>query len=129
MENEKVTIYSTSEFFGNVVKYEGYLIEHGRKKYAQYENAPFVTFKPRRKRNAVRIIKGYKPYLLILKGWDNPNPQEMCGKVKQEGNVIIKESTYSSFDDNYKIDFDNMIDEYREKFIADYRDKKYDYFG
>lgn len=35
-ESQKVTIYSTSEFMGNVVKYEGKLLDHGVRKYAQY---------------------------------------------------------------------------------------------
>ena len=32
---EKITVYYSTEFMGSIAKVEGYLIEHGRRKYAQ----------------------------------------------------------------------------------------------
>ncbi|MHA2012806.1 MAG: hypothetical protein ACTSWG_10605, partial [Candidatus Helarchaeota archaeon] len=119
MEKQKITVYTTSEFFGSVVKYEGYLVEHGRREYAQYKNAPYVVFVPRRKRKAVRIQKGYKPYLLILKGWENIEPDGMYGKTETKNGVTIKTSKYNCFDESFKVDFDVEIDKYEDKFIAD----------
>lgn len=125
MEKQKITVYTTSEFFGSVIKREGYLIEHGRRQYAQYKNAPYVIFTPKRKRSSVQIVKGYKPYILILKGWNNPEPDGMFKEGKTKNGVTIKESRYSCFDDKFKSDFDNMIDNFKDKFLADYRDKNY----
>lgn len=125
---EKITIYTTSEFMGTVQRYEGTLIDQGRMKYAQYENAPFVSFIPKKKRNGIRIVKGYNPYILILKGWDHPEPEDMFGNSKGEvrNGVTIKKSKYSSFDDGYKTDFNNVIDRYIADnptvLLADYRE-------
>ena len=116
----KITVYTTSEFMGTVQRYEGTLIEQG----AQYENAPFVSFIPKGKRNGVRIVK----YILILKGWNHPEPEDMFGNSlgRFSNGVMIKESKYSSFDDGYKIDFNNVIDKYIAEnpalLLADYRE-------
>lgn len=132
-KGQKVTIYTTSEFFGSIQKYEGTLIEHGRRKYAQYDDAPFVDFIPKGKRKGVRLLKAYKPYLLICLGWKCPNAQEMFGleKVSEypEGKVFIRESRYQSFDSGYKKDFDLVIDNMITRgdvvILADYRDRSY----
>ena len=117
----KVTIYTTSEFFGSVVKYEGTLIEHGTKKYAQYEQAPFVTFIPKGKRKALSFVKAYNPYLIICQGWDCPEPGGMFGESHVKGDVIIKASKYASFDDQYKTDFNELLSRSNVDIIADYR--------
>lgn len=127
MENKtKITVYTTSEFMGNVQRYEGYLIATGLMKYAQYDNAPFVSFIPKGKRNGVRIVRGYNPYVLVLNGWDRPEPDSMFGESRHENGVTIKESRYQSFDDGYKIDFNNVIDKFLidnpRVLLADYRE-------
>lgn len=117
-----------SEFMGTVQRYEGTLIDQGCMKYAQYENAPFVAFIPKGKRNGIRIVKGYNPYILILKGWNHPAPEDMFGNLKgvYKYGVTIKESKYKSFDNGYKIDFNKVIDEYLSNntgvLLADYRE-------
>ena len=121
-EKQKVTIYVTSEFFGSVQSREGYLIEHGTKKYAQYSNAPYVQYIPKGKRKIVGFVKGYKPYLLIVNGWNLPKSQGMFeNSITNKDNVTIKKSTYSCFDDRYKSDFDVIINQYKHLFVADYR--------
>ena len=121
MEKIKITVYTTSEFFGSVIKYEGYLLEHGSREYAQYKNVPFVKFIPRGKRKPIQILKGYKPYILILKDWNNINPDGMYGEATKKDDVIIRKSSYKCFDDRYKSDFDVIINQYKDKFLADYR--------
>jgi len=118
---EKITVYYSTEFMGSIAKVEGYLIEHGRRKYAQYDDAPFVKFTPRKKRKPICILKGYKPYLLILKGWDNVDTQGLYSEGRTEGNVTIREGRYASFDDRFKTDFDAKINNYKHLFLADYR--------
>jgi len=123
MKKQKITIYYTSEFFGSVQSIEAHLIEHGKRKYAQYDNAPFVKFIPKGKRKIRMIQKSFKPYLLIVKNWNMPKPDDMYGKTEVKDNVIIRQSKYSCFDDKYKSDFDIIIDKYKNDFIADYREK------
>ena len=119
----KVTIYCTNEFFGNIVRYDGKLINHGVRKYAQYENAPFVEFIPKGKRKIVRIQKSYKPYLLIINGYDNQLPDSMYGKSETKNGVTIKKSRYQSYDNRYKTDFDKILENSNINIIADYRYK------
>ena len=66
-----VTIYA-SGYLG-VRKHEGRLIEHGTRKYAQYNNAPYVHFIPKRKRRARAITGDYRPYIVVLKGHGHPD--------------------------------------------------------
>lgn len=114
-DQQKVTVYSSGEFLGSINKYEGRLIDCGYKEYAQYKNAPFVTFIPAKKRNPVGIIKGYKPYIVVLKGTGHPEPNEVFTKVISDtGGATMKQSTYSSFDERWKTDFDKILDPYLE---------------
>lgn len=126
----KATIYTDSEFMGNIMKHEAKeLIEHGTKKYAQYNKAPFVKWIPLGKRKPVGITKsGSSPMLLILEGVGHPNPESMWGEGKKVGDATVTEVKYASFDDRWEKDFDTMIDKYiaesGAKVIADYRHTK-----
>ncbi len=114
MENKLITIYSTSEFMGNVTKTEAKLIECGIRKYAQYDKAPFVAFIPKGKRKGFQYIKGYQPYLLVIEGHNHPDPDSMFKAPIVTDTVTVRESKYLSFDDRYKTDFDSNIDAYLE---------------
>lgn len=117
-KGKKVTIYTTSEFMGNVVKYEGTLVDYGVRKYAQYDAAPFVDFIPKGKRKTVRIQKSYKSYLLILLGTGYPEPQPLC---PPEGGM----SKYASHDEGWKRDFNTVLSKWESikplAILADYR--------
>ncbi len=119
---EEITIYSTSDFFGSVVKHQGKLLAHGLRPYAQYQAVPYVDFIPKGKRKAVRIQKSYKPYLVIVKGYNAPEPLGMYGNSTVRNGVVTKESKYSSFDDRYKTDFDKVLADSNVVIIADYRE-------
>lgn len=120
--NKDVTIYTTSEFFGSVVAHRGKLLAHGVIPYAQYKSVPYVEFIPKGKRKIVRLQKSYKPYLIIVKGYNTPEPSGMFAEPKTENGVIIKKSQYVSFDDNYKTDFDKILSQSDIEIIADYRE-------
>lgn len=110
-----VTIYRSTEMFGSIVKNEGKILDYGTRKYAQYENAAFVEYIPKRKRNGFRFIKGYDPYFLVIKGHGHPDTPSMFGEPFVDANgTTIKQSSYSSFDERYKQDFDKIIDTYLE---------------
>jgi len=124
MNKQKITIYYNTEFFGSIQKIEAYLIEYGTRQYAQYSNAPYIKFIPKGKRKIRMIQKSYKPYLLILNGWDNPNTQGMFTDSKNENGIITKKSLYSCYDERYKTDFNKTINNYSDLFIADFRENK-----
>jgi hypothetical protein len=108
---KKATIYTTSEFMGNVFKIECTLKDFGFRKYAQYEKAAFVRYVPKGKRNEQGIIKGYHPYILILEGHGHPEPESMFVDLgKSSTGLSVSQSKYRSFDENYKTDFDKAID-------------------
>ena len=109
--DEKVTIYTTSDFMGDVVKYEGRIHESGRRKYAQYDSAPYVDITMKRKRKAIRIMKTYNPYILVVKGWDHPDAEDYLKVVHESADAVISKSRYLSFDERYKTDFDKIIND------------------
>jgi len=104
----KATIYTTNGF-GSISKYECYIHEVGTREYAQYDNAPYVKYTERRKRKPTGFIKTYNPYLLVIAGWDNINPEDDSVTIKQNDDVKISKSRYLSFDSRYKSDFDSII--------------------
>lgn len=125
---QKVTIYKTSEFMGNVCAIEGYLVEHGRKKYAQYDNAVSVKFIKKRCQNVSGFVVGYSPYILIVEGWNQVSPGEGFQEVKSSiPGIKVSKSKYMSFDSRYIEDFESIINKQIEagkvKVVADYRDR------
>ena len=115
----KVTVYTKSAMFGGTLKIEGRLVDHGRRKYAQYNDAPYVIIVPRKKRKPRTLIEGYKPYFLILAGWDHPDVGTNW-VVNSQGHECGR---YTTCDDRYQTDFDREIAPYLEtvEVVADYR--------
>ncbi len=131
MENKTIetgnilaTIYSTSEFMGSIQKTECKLSKIGFQKYAQYDSVPFAEYTPKGKRTAYIKRSTSYTWLLILQGHGHPQPADMFGKaVTSESGMTIRQSTYQSFDDRYKTDFDNTIREHLKtaKILLDVR--------
>ena len=113
--NESTTEFDTMYYedgFGSISKMEIKLIECGTRQYAQYSAAPFVKYVQKGKRKPSGYIKGYEPYILILKGTGHPEPASMFDKVSDKDGVSVSKSRYLSYDKRYKTDFDHVIDEY-----------------
>lgn len=108
----KVTIYVKSDLFGNIVKREGVLISaEAGVKYAQYNNAVKVVYRGKRKRSNTGFVQTYMPYVVIVEGWDRPDPKELCDvTVSNENGVTVKKSSYASFDKRFCTDFDELVD-------------------
>jgi hypothetical protein len=106
----KVTIYTRSEFFGNIVKREAYLKEIKIGKWAQYGKAVYTTMKIKHKRGFQTNVQSYNPYIVIVEGWNRPDPKDMFDVIEQRENVTVKKSSYSSFDDRFSTDFDSLVD-------------------
>lgn len=110
----KVTIYLSSEFGMGHSAIEGHLLEHGTRKFAQYDDAPYVTFTPKRCRKKRTVQQSYKPSLLIVSGW---------GKITGLGTV--SHGKYRSCDPRWQADFDAWVDGQiasgAVEVVADYR--------
>lgn len=107
----KATIYTTSEFMGNVVKREVRLFATGTKPYAQYPSVPFAEFKKKGGRKLLcATISGFRPFIVIVKGWDQPNPGEMFGKPEVDSNGTgFAQGRFSAFDAGWTADFEAEI--------------------
>lgn len=118
----KVTIFWKTEFFGNIASAEVTLIDHGVRPYAQYNAAPFVTFKKKGGRKAYGIQQTYQPFICIVEGWNlDLKPDDGYKTVSSENGVTVKKSVYSSFDNRMVSDFENLLNEKNVKPIAIYK--------
>ena len=109
-EGQKVTIYFTSDFIGNIVKTEARLHEAGNRRYAQYEDAPYLKFTRKRKRKKSGWVGTSHPYALVVEGWDAPEPDSALGEAREGSpGVLVSRSRYSSFDPHWVTDFDALI--------------------
>lgn len=122
-EDNKVTIYFRSDFGMGVHAIEARLVEHGTRKWAQYDAAPYVDFVPKRARKVRRIQQSYKPSLLIIKGWNQPKPDGIYGETEERGGVVVSRSRYSSCDPRWQSDFDAMIAASGVEIVVDYREQ------
>lgn len=122
---EKVTIYYQSENLGGfgVRAVEALLLEHGTRKYAQYNNAPYVNFIPKGKRKARHLLLTYQPYLVIVEGWGHPSV-ELFEKVSETADAIVTKSRHMSFSPEWGNENDDLIEKNNLKIVADYRYSK-----
>jgi len=124
---EAVTIYRIGEFGMGVNKAEGWLLDHGRRPYAQYEAAPWVKWVPKGKRNPRGWQGGYRPYCVVLRGHglalDPGSSFDPC--PSGDVDVECSRSRYCSFDDRWATDFDAQLAAYcarhPDAIVADYR--------
>lgn len=111
----KVTVYTRSPM--GIVKTEGKNLEIKVRPYAQYKAAVEVRFIPKGKRKVQGFVQTYEPSVLVLEGWDHPEPDGMIdpASVRVEGGVRTSMSRYLSCDPRWESDFRAMITPYIEK--------------
>lgn len=105
----KATIYTTSEFFGNLVKHEVDLTNAVFEPYAQYKESLRLVFIPKGKRKALQIRKTYNPFVLVIKGHGHPNPEELMKVIKETEDCKISQSKYASFDERFAQEADELL--------------------
>lgn len=108
---------------------EGWLLDHGTRKWAQYDAAPFVNFIPKGKRKAVSFIEGYNPYIVILAGHNlglqKAVDDQFVAEAGATAGVTIVRSRYLSCDARYSTDFNAALAARSDlTVIADYRQEK-----
>lgn len=105
----KATVYLKNEFFGNVNKIEVRDLEIRKGKYAQYDEAYFFTFIPKRKRKKRgQVVYGKYAFALVLEGQGKElEPADFLSAPKrcETTGLITRKSRYSSFDENYVKEF------------------------
>lgn len=121
---QKITIYLKSELMGNTIAHEAYLVEQGRKPYAQYPQAPYVRFIPKGKRTVYENVQTFKPWMVIVDGWNNPKPGDMWGNRNQGANGVETYSArFASFDEGWTNEGNKLIASIEPtKIIADFRE-------
>ena len=114
----KATIYMIGML--GLSRHEVHLTEHGRRKYAQHDNAPYALFVPKGARKLRRMQTDYKPYLVILSGWNNPLPPSPYA-LDERGSSMV--GRYSMCDPQWDVDADTFLASIMtdENTIADYR--------
>lgn len=104
---ERATIYTTSEFMGNVVALEVRELTLWLSQWAQYSEVVYLKYKPKGARRPRQLItSGERPFLLVLRGWNHPPPPGIYGAPGRDGSVSGR---YMSHDPRWRRDFDAMI--------------------
>lgn len=105
-EKTKVTLYRKCEFMGNVVADKCYLLRTFNADYAQYKDVFHVDIQPKGKRSAYRFRATGNALLIVVEGWDNPEPPSEFIEIESKiPGVVCKSSKYSCFDKRYISDF------------------------
>lgn len=117
-----VTVCFPREFGMGVHVVDAWLVEHGTRRWAQYEAAPFVDFVPKGARKARRWQGGYKPNLVIVEGHHAAELRtEMFETVSESDSVRVERGRYSAFDSRWQSDFDARLAALGAEIVADYR--------
>jgi hypothetical protein len=112
-EGEKVTIVKFNDF-GFPVVFETVLKGIANKPYAQYNEALWITHKPKRKRNLYRNIILPNENILVYRGWLNIDINKSAYTISNEKGMVVQQSKYGCFDDQYLHD---VIEQYGEPFV------------
>ena len=110
---EKVTIIKFSDF-GFPILFHTVIQKVENKPYAQYDESLIIVHKPKRKRTLWKNIILPNESLLVYKGWINIDKDQLLYDTSKDENMIIRQSKYSSFDDQYLHD---VISQYGKPYI------------
>jgi hypothetical protein len=115
--NRRVTLY-VGGLFGYVNK-EAEWVRVDRRPYAQYVDAIFVEYLPRRARRARQMILTDDPDLVILLGWEHPDLQQATETEEQSSpygqrdrKMTITKMKYAGADPRYEQEFESALDAY-----------------
>jgi len=107
----KATIYTVNDMGMAINKTEVRGLEMETKPFAQYPEALWITFIPKGKRKARRIVRRPQQYTLVLLGHGHPDPGDMYGppSTPDENGTTTRHSRYMSFDKRWVTDFQAII--------------------
>ena len=103
-------------------KIEARDIIHGFREYAQYAECVFVEFTPKGKRKRWRLGVEEKPKIVILEGWNHPDPHPIYTQDPRNPNVMMtKISCSPEIDVEFNSFFDDYVSKINCKVLVDYR--------
>jgi hypothetical protein len=127
--SKKVAVTIVTKGMFGIRVTEAWLLDHGTRKWAQYDNAPFVEFVVKGKRKPQTYLEGYNPYLVILAGHDldlqKAVDDQFVSSPGATAGVTVTCSRYLSCDPRYSTDFNAVLAARSDlTVVADYRQEK-----
>ena len=123
-DTNPVTIYTTHPVFGNIVRYQGDLQDHGCQPRKGTPTAAYARFVPRGKVSQREILQTTDPYILITQGYDGVLTPDMFA-VSATLTGLTQQHEPVCSDPHYREHFDQLIqpliDSGRARVIADFR--------
>ena len=107
LETENCSLYLCQTFGITLIKCRRLLVGEGP--YAQYPKALYAEWVEKGKRKARRSWETYKPFVLVLAGHDNPNPDGPMVDLGISNGCQVSRTRYSSCDNRYRTDFNDLV--------------------
>lgn len=108
----RATLYYRGEMFASIRKVEVSAYAVRVTGWAQYSSAVRFFFTRKGGRQVLSMLQSYEPDMLILAGWDHPEPAPMMGAPEVDGPVTVQRARYSSQDPRWASEFNTMINAY-----------------
>ena len=116
----KVTLYHQSEILGSYQATRVRRVTCTIAPYAQHKRSLHVRFIPKGKRNQRGFVT-QSPTILIVDGWNTPDPPGDYDIVRSTGEITVRQSRYLSHDPRWVIDFNEWLSAQEVKILADFR--------
>ncbi len=99
----KVTIYREAMF--GIVATRARLVEHGHRPHAGGPAAPYLRFIEKGKRKPVAFTWPDRPWILVVAGWDNPEPADAFAPQPAEAGTSVESSRFECYSPSYWAEF------------------------
>lgn len=85
-----------------------------------------MAFVLKGKRTPYKIVKSYKPLVVIVKGHDHPKCEDMMKVLRETKDCVISQSKYLSFDERYTEEANSFLDNLIKtaEVLVDFREVK-----
>lgn len=124
-KKHKVTMYYQSEWLPGIKKIEVHLVDVGARKYAQYDNAPYCRYRPKRARKDRELQLAFQPWLVVVEGWGHPDFENwQAPRPGHVRGVVLQEMKYSMCDERWARDGDGFVEALKAagvRVVADFR--------
>lgn len=108
-QGKKVTVVKFSDF-GFPIVWNTLLHSVDNKPYAQYNESLQIIHKPKRKRTYLRHTILPKESIVVFEGWHDIDMEKLTyNTVSENSNMTVKQSKYTSFDNDYLTDIITYI--------------------
>jgi hypothetical protein len=116
-EFREVTIYTTDDFWSNIVRIDATLARIWVGPYAQHKAGVHVEFVPKGKRKVERLVSCNRPYVVVLPATQAIQPDDLY----LPANRGVSSTRYGVTDPRWRTDFDEQLRSANVLILADYR--------